>query len=82
MHTHTQLNRVYLASMLGITHMIKCASSLFFLSGERLGMRLFPKGLHFLTAQLTHVLLCQFFLVMSNFHQCTEALKINEKFLK
>ena len=26
-HTHTQLNPVYLASMLGITHMIKCASS-------------------------------------------------------
>ena len=38
-HTHTQLNRVYLASTLGITHMIKCAWSLLFLSGESLGMR-------------------------------------------
>ena len=34
-HTHTQLNRVYLASMLGIRHMIKIASSL-----QSLGMRL------------------------------------------
>ena len=80
-HTHTQLNPVYLASMLGITHMIKCARSLFFLSGRDWEWGFFLKVSIFWQLS-SHTFVVPVFLVVSNFHQCTKALKINKNFLK